>query len=112
MPWSEESIHAIGYAQWYQSGGKVGEKPTGDLLKTIELYEEIKKTPSDAKQKELFQEILKLNAKNLWVIGTLSSPPLLGIISNNMKNVPETGLFSWVLHSPKNFNPEQFFFKK
>ncbi len=112
MPWSTESNHVIAYAQWYQSGGKIGEKPTGDLLKTIELYEEIKKTSSDRKQKELFQQILKLNAKNLWVIGTLSSPPDICIVKNNMRNVPETGIYSWVLHSPKNFNPEQFFFKK
>ncbi|NMB44925.1 MAG: ABC transporter substrate-binding protein [Firmicutes bacterium] len=112
MPWSNESIHAIGYAQWFNSGGKVGEKPTGDLLKTIEIYEEIKKTSDDERQKELFQEMLKLNAKNLWVIGTLTSPPLIGIVKEDFRNIPETGLFSWIAHSPKNLNPEQFFFKR
>jgi hypothetical protein len=48
--------------------------------------------------------------EHLWVIGTLSSPPLLGVVSDSMKNVPQEGVYSWIMHSPKNFLPEQFYF--
>ena len=110
IPYSTESIHAIGYGQWYQTGGRQGEEPTGDLLRAMELYDQLKAAVTNEEKRELFDEILRLNMEHLWVIGTLSSPPLLGVVNNNMKNVPETGVYSWIMHSPKNFLPEQFYF--
>lgn len=112
MPENPESIHAIGYGLWYATGGREGEKPSGDLMKTIELYDELKQVATMEERVALFDEMLKLNMENLWVIGTLSAPPLIGVISNDFRNVPEEGVYSWIMHSPKNFYPEQFFFEQ
>ena len=54
---------------------------------------------------------MKLNAENLWVIGTLSSPPLIGVVKNNFRNIAETGIYSWIGHSPGSLDPEQFYFE-
>jgi len=102
----------VKYADWYWSGGKGGEEPTGDLRKCIDLYERIKTTMDEEEQLRLWDEIMRLNAENLWVIGTLSCPPLLGVVKNNFRNVPERGIYSFIVNSPANFDPEQFFIKK
>lgn len=112
LPYSAESIHAIGYAQWYQSGGITGEKPTGDLRRVIDLYEQIKASVDPKEQVQLWQGIMDLNAKNLWVIGTLTSPPLVGVVNNDLRNVPKEAVYSWIMHSPRNFWPQQFYFDR
>ncbi len=111
LPFTEESIHAIPYAQWYQSGGKTGEEPPGDLRKVQELFDQIKSTPNPDKQKELFREILRLNKENLWVIGIATAPPEVVIVKNNFRNVPEQAVSDWHLLTPGATAPEQYFFK-
>lgn len=111
MPENVESLHAIAYGLWYSTGGREGTKPSGDLLRTIELYDELKQVATVAERVALFDEMLKLNMENLWVIGTLSAPPQIALISNDLRNVPEEAVYSWIMHSPKNLYPEQFFFR-
>ncbi len=112
LPYSNESIQAVGHAHWYQSGGATGEEPTGDLRRVIDLYEQIKACPDAEEQIRLFHEILEINAENLWVIGTLASPPLVGVVNKDLRNVPEEAVYSWIRHSPRNFWPQQFYFAK
>jgi peptide/nickel transport system substrate-binding protein len=98
---------------WYQSGGKQGKAPTGDLLKQLELFEKGKSVPANERV-TLGQEISKLMAENLWVIGTVGvSPALLGIavMSNRMGNVPDNVVGSTPGQTPGNARPEQFYFK-
>jgi len=112
IPYSAESNHAIEYAKWWNSGGKEGEEPTGDLRKALELYDEIKVTPSWEKQVELFHEILKLNEANLWAIGISTAPPQLVIAKNSFRNVPEKGNSDWHLLSPGSTACEQYFIQQ
>jgi ABC-type transport system substrate-binding protein len=106
-----ESNHAIAFAQWYNSRGKQGEEPTGDMRKLFELYDQILVTPDEKEQVRLMKEILKLNAKNLWVIGICSKPDEFGVVKNKLRNVPMTITESWVYPTPGPTNPEQYFWK-
>jgi peptide/nickel transport system substrate-binding protein len=98
---------------WFQSGGKLGMKPEGDLLKQLELFEKAKGVPAE-ERKALGQEISKLMAENVWIIGTVGvSPALLGIVikKNNMGNVPDQVVGTTPGQTPGNARPEQFYFK-
>jgi peptide/nickel transport system substrate-binding protein len=106
IPFSEESLHAIAYARWYRSGGEVGEKPPPALERCIELYRQVYREPDETRQKALFREILELNRHHLWVIGTVSELPFPVIVSNRMRNVPESAVYGWVMKSPSNTAPE------
>jgi peptide/nickel transport system substrate-binding protein len=108
---SIESNHAIAYAQWYNSRGKQGEEPTGDMRKLYDLYDKILITPEADEQVKLMKEILKLNAKNLWVIGICSKPSEFGVVKNKMRNVPMVITESWIYPTPGPTNPEQYFWK-
>jgi len=112
LPYSNESLHAVLYALWYNTGGKSGVEPKGDLRKTLELYDRIKATTDEGEQIQLWDEIMRLNAENLWVLGTLSSPPLIGVVKNNFRNIAEHGIYTWIGHSPGSLDPEQFFIKQ
>jgi peptide/nickel transport system substrate-binding protein len=98
---------------WYQSGGKQGVKPEGDLLKQLELFDKAKgSTPEE--RIAIGKEILRLYAENVWVIGTVGvSPALLGIVvqSNKMGNVPDDIPGTTPGQTPGNGRPEQFYFK-
>ncbi len=112
VPVSAESIWGIGYAEYRVSGGERGEEPTGDVKKVIELHDRIIGTPDMKKQVELFHEILRLNAKNLWVIGVVTNPPFPFVVKNNFRNVPQRGLCDWNTLCPGATRTEQYFIRK
>ncbi|NBX46102.1 MAG: hypothetical protein EBT22_02590 [Chloroflexi bacterium] len=116
-------FHGLAYApdsaigpnsgKWWQSGGKIGTKPDGDLLKQLELLNEGKGKPADERV-AIGKEILRLMVDNNWVIGTVGiSPAVLGvaIIGNNFGNVPDLVTGSTPGQTPGNARPEQFYFK-
>ncbi len=109
IPFSDESIQAVCYAQWYNSGGATGEEPTGDFAKVLELFEQIKGTADQNKQIELFHEILRINEENLWTIGIAVELPAPIIVNNKMRNVPEKAISTWHLQTPGSTMPEQYF---
>ena len=113
MAFSIDSGIGPEYGKWFQSGGKQGKAPTGDLLKQLEAFEKAKGTP-EKERLALGKEINRLMAENLWIIGTVGvSPALLGIAvrSNKMGNVPDTAVGSTPGQTPGNVRPEQFYFK-
>jgi peptide/nickel transport system substrate-binding protein len=113
MAFSQDSGIGPEYGKWFQSGGTAGRKPEGDLLKQLDDFEKAKGVPVE-ERKPLGQDISKLMAENVWIIGTVGlSPAVLGIVikKNNMANVPDQVAGSTAGQTPGNGRPEQFFFK-
>jgi peptide/nickel transport system substrate-binding protein len=113
MAFNQDSGIGPESGKWFQSGGTAGRKPEGDLLKQLEAFEKAKGVPT-ADRKPLGQEISKLMAENVWIIGTVGlSPAVLGIVikKNNMANVPDQVAGSTAGQTPGNARPEQFYFK-
>ena len=113
MAYSHDSGIGPAAGDWFQSGGKLGKKPEGDLLKQLDLFEKAKGVPAE-ERKALGQEINRLMAENVWIIGTVGvSPALLGIVvkKNYMGNVPDSVVGSTPGQTPGNARPEQFYFK-
>ena len=112
MPHSAQGNWGHEYANWWRSGGTEGEEPTGDVLKLFELWEEIKLTVDDAKQRALFRQMLELNKENLWMLGVSTPPPTLVVVKNNFRNVPEVALYDDQVRAPGNTATEQYFIKQ
>jgi peptide/nickel transport system substrate-binding protein len=113
MAFSHDSGIGPESGKWYQSGGRLGRQPTGDLAKQLENFDKAKGVPAE-ERRPLGQDISKLMADNVWIIGTVGvSPALLGIVirKNNMANVPDSVVGSTPGQTPGNARPEQFFFK-
>ncbi|HMF12358.1 MAG TPA: ABC transporter substrate-binding protein [Gemmataceae bacterium] len=113
MAFSHDSGIGPASGDWFQSGGKLGKKPEGDLLKQLEDFEKAKGLPAEERV-AVGQEINRLMAENVWIIGTVGvSPALLGIVikKNNMGNVPDQVVGSAPGQTPGNARPEQFYFR-
>ena len=113
MAFSHDSGIGPASGDWFQSGGKLGKKPEGDLLKQLEDFEKAKGLPAEERV-AVGQEINRLMAENVWIIGTVGvSPALLGIVikKNNMGNVPDQVVGSTPGQTPGNARPEQFYFR-
>jgi len=114
MPYADISRIGPLAGVWYQSAGQNGVEPTGDLRRVLDLTEQAKGASAE-EQVELGQEIFRLNADNVWTIGTVGlSPMVMGIVvvKNNFRNVPETAFNTVVAQTPGSARPEQFFFKQ
>ena len=84
FPYSSESLNAPLYGRWYQSGGKNGEEPPQTIKEMMETYNQILRTTSEEKKKELFGKIISANEKNLWVIGLVHDAPDYYVVAKNM----------------------------
>ena len=103
---------ASDYAEWYSTGGKAGEKPTGDIARLYDLWDRIK-TAIDKKERDrLAEEIIKLHTKNIWMIGTVGETIQPVVVKNNFRNVPKELIRDDILRSPGNAEPIQFFIKQ
>jgi peptide/nickel transport system substrate-binding protein len=112
LPYDNRSWFAPQIGDWYSTRGQKGQKPEGDLAKSLELFDQFKATTDQAKQIELGKQIVKLEADNLWSIGTVGAVPSILVVKNNFRNVPENAVTDWIFMSPGNLDPSQFFFKK
>ena len=110
--WVPSNMWCPLWSTWLRTGGKSGEEPPKEIKKLWEMLQvEAVATTSVSKRNAIIREVFRLYADNLWIIGTVGIPWMMGVINNNLKNIPKTG----VLGSPYNdgiFRPEQFFFKK
>jgi peptide/nickel transport system substrate-binding protein len=100
-----------GYYDWWRTGGKEGEEPPPDMLRALELYDEILITVDRDKQLALWDEILEINKENLWCLGIVTSPPEPVIVKNDCRNVMEHALSDVNLLTPGSTMPEQYFIR-
>ncbi|MGC8718097.1 MAG: ABC transporter substrate-binding protein [bacterium] len=100
------------WAQWYASKGKSGEEPPKEAKRLLDLWEKMLSTTIESQRTKLGQEILKSHAENLWTIGTVGLAPVPIIARNNLRNIPEKGIWGWDYFWAILYNPEQFFFKQ
>lgn len=95
------------WQEWHVSGGESGEEPPKEVKKLFDHYETIIRTTDKQERIKAGKAILKSQAENLWVIGTVNSIPRPVVINNKLKNVE--GAFS------AQFGPsmaEQYYFEE
>jgi peptide/nickel transport system substrate-binding protein len=100
------------YGLYYTTGGKDGDAPTGDVKKAVDLFDQIKVEPSEAKRQQLGDQILLLGAQNVWsipLVGVYTQPV---IVKSYFYNVPKVAINVWPLRTAGYTNMEQFYIKK
>ncbi|MHB9134104.1 MAG: ABC transporter substrate-binding protein [Armatimonadota bacterium] len=106
FPWKDESNFGIAYAAWFRSNGKKGEKPPAEIRQAMDLYRRIELAQDEKTQRDLFMKIIDLNRQNLWTIGTIGEVPIIYIVSDRFRNVPEVAISGWQFRGPANTAPE------
>ncbi|HEV8635688.1 MAG TPA: ABC transporter substrate-binding protein [Chloroflexota bacterium] len=105
--------HATQWALWYESNGQKGEEPTPPAKKQTELYDQIKITPEESKQRDLMRQLLDVAADQFWIMGIATPGEGYGIVKNNFKNVPKRMFASGQEYcNPGATMPEQYYMAK
>lgn len=123
VPININSMYATGYGRWFSEGGFFGplKKDTAaavepdanhPLRRSMRAYLNALAAGELSEQVAAFRPALDIAAENVWTISIASPPPELGIVDNNMGNVPERGVISSMYMSPVNLGIETFFFKE
>lgn len=109
MPFSNESIYGIAWADWWRSGGTQGEEPPPAAKQQQDIYDQILVTANEEERNALVQQMLDIAADQFWAIGITKYYAGYGIVKNNFKNVPDT-IWQWhISNSPAQTHPEQYF---
>lgn len=107
-PVSNMSYMAPLYGNYYKTNGREGVKPPPEMQQLVDWSLELRATPSEEERLELGRKLLQQWADQCYVIG-ICRPPVLAIVSNRLKNVPETINYDYRLKSPGHLNIEQFY---
>jgi len=110
-PWHWDGIDMGGpeWRKWHNTNGKEGEEPPDEIKRIFNLVGEWLATPrtEEEKYRKLTNELITLNVKGLYLIGTVRAVPWPVIIRNDLRNaVREGGLW---LYSTR---PDQWFLRK
>jgi len=107
-PWFNGSPE---WAEWLNTDGEKGTEPPKEIKENYQAWRDMMTTADKEERIRLAKKILKSNAENLWVIGTVQQLPLvLFITRNNLRNYPkEVPLADEKVFYIAPWHPEQFF---
>ena len=111
IPFDNRSWFAPQWGVYYNTAGKQGEKPEGAAATVQQLYDQFKATVDGAKQIQIGQQICKTAADEVFAIGTVGMVPAIAVLNNKMMNVPVSAVTDWIMFSPDNVDPFQFYYK-
>ena len=97
------------WRDWYNSRGKLGQKPPEQVTRTLALYDQVKTEPDAAKQQALMKEILEIDTDMFNVIGISLPVNGYGVLKNDFHNVPTSMRDSVTCLTPGMTRPEQYF---
>ena len=99
------------WAQWYNTGGKVGEEPPQDVKKLYTLYAQLLKVPvGSSKSKQILDELYANLRRNVFFINIAERSYYPTIFSKRLGNVPvgkwdDLGIINM-------YSMEEWFFKE
>jgi peptide/nickel transport system substrate-binding protein len=100
------------WRQWAISNGEQGEEPPELLKKMIDWRTTLGTSADPAEREQAAKNLIKAQAENLWYIGLVTMAPQPVLVSNNLHNVPTSGLWDWTLGYMHAMYPMQFYLTK
>lgn len=97
--------------KWYETNGESGEAPTGKVKENLEKWEQMKTEPNPAIRDRLLLDIVENASEELWIIGTLNSPPLICGASPKLRNISTDMNIGWAPVFGDVGRPETYFFE-
>ena len=110
VPISSETLFAPGWGAWKTDPADPSAViPPKEVQQQILLYNHLKTISDVAVRSDLMREILQIAKEQFYTIGTLLTPEALGIVKENVHNVPSQMFSSYSWPQPGASAPEQFF---
>jgi peptide/nickel transport system substrate-binding protein len=99
------------WVEWYNSDGAQGIEPPDDIKPLWEMTDKWKSTlPGTEEYISLGQQLAQVQVDRGMIIGTITSPPALTIVSRRLQNVPELTINAFEYYRTYPFRTDQWFF--
>ena len=113
VPFSKESSYATAWGLYYQNPSDPhAEEPPAEIKKQQDLYRQVQTAGSLKEQMELMKKVLAITKDQFYIIGTNMDPDKVGVVKNNMHNVPASMPNTFFYVTPGPTNPEQYYFSQ
>ncbi|KIN70522.1 Extracellular solute-binding protein, family 5 [Sulfitobacter noctilucae] len=95
-PTNQEFFAWPKWGQFYVTGGEAGEAPDIEPAQhLLKLYDDWFHTSVPAERKAIWRDMLDIHADQQFAIGILSGAPQPVVVSKQLRNVPETGIWAY-----------------
>ncbi len=95
-PTSQQQLQWPKWGQYYQTKGKIGEKPSLPAAEELlELNRRWVTAPDRAAREKIWHRMIEINADNVFTIGVVGGVMQPVVVSNRLRNVPEKGVYNW-----------------
>ncbi len=95
-PTSQAQLQWPKWGQHYEEKGMVGEPPDlPEVRRLLELYEAWRVSKSSEERTEIWHEMLRINADQVFTIGTVNGARQPIVFAKNLVNVPEEGIWAF-----------------
>jgi peptide/nickel transport system substrate-binding protein len=94
-PTSQQQLQWPKFGQFYETGGKNGEKP--DIAQALELLELFTawQSAARAERERIWHRMLAIHSEQQFVIGVVNGVAQPVVVRNGLRNVPEKGIYNW-----------------
>ena len=99
------------FARWHESDGVEGLEPTQDIKELINLHVDGAAAETDEERSMYGQEILKRHATEQWQLALLGNSPQIYVAHNDLVNVPDRWVASFINRYYAVTFPEQMWYK-
>lgn len=100
------------FGLWLDTNGAEGLEPTGKPMENQEKWLALQSETDPAKQLQLVTEIVTTAREELWVIGTTTMSPIIGVLDPTLKNLPDEVFMGWDNTMADVYRPETIFFDR
>ena len=114
VPIMQQSLQWPMWGQYAETNGSAGQPVDLPAAKRLlELYDQWTVAQSREAKVAAWQEILKIHAEQVYVIGIVAQVPQPIVVANALRNVPEEGIFNWDPGAQFGmYRPERFWFDR
>ena len=95
-PTSQQQLQWPRFGQYFETRGKSGEKPDiPEAVELLKLYRAWRGSATTEEREKIWHRMLEIHADQQFVIGVVSGVLQPVVVRENVKNVPEKGLYNW-----------------
>ena len=100
------------WGQFHETAGSAGlETDMPQAVRLVELNAAWRVASNDDERGRIWSEMLKIHSEQMYSIGVLNAVPQPVIINNQLRNLPEVGIYSWEPSSYFGiYKPDSFWF--